>query len=43
MNAHIIRIREQMAAATLESIGEDAKIAAYPNEKDQPHNAVGEK
>ncbi|MGE7637323.1 FadR/GntR family transcriptional regulator [Peribacillus frigoritolerans] len=43
MNAHIIRIREQMAAATLESIGEDAKIAAYSNKKDQPHNAVGEK
>lgn len=43
MNAHIIRIREQMAAATLASIGVEAKIAAYPNEKDQPHNAVGEK
>lgn len=43
MNAHIIRIREQMAAATQESIGDDAKIGFYQNEKDHHRNAEGDK
>lgn len=42
MDAHIIRIREQMASATLESIGDDVKIAAYQNEKDHHRNAEGD-
>lgn len=43
MDAHILRIREQMATATLESIGDDGKIAAYQNEKDHQRNAEGDK
>ncbi|MFF2498373.1 FCD domain-containing protein [Peribacillus sp. NPDC058075] len=43
MNAHIIRIKEQMAAATQESIGDDAKIGFYQNEKDHHRNAEGDK